>query len=98
MAASGEVSVIPQAWTMCMPWSCSKRCMSDSGTADPPHATRRSDVRSVGCSSTHESRSFQIVGTAPATVGRSSEIMRASGSACRKRPGRTKSAPASQPE
>ena len=52
IAASGEVSVIPQACTMCMPWSASKRCISFSGTADPPQATSRSDVRSVGCSST----------------------------------------------
>ena len=39
-----------------------------------------------------------MVGTAPATVGRSSLIIRAIGSACRKRPGITKSAPAIHPE
>jgi hypothetical protein len=38
-----------------------------------------------------------MVGTAPARVGRSSAIIRARGSACRKRPGRTKSVPAIQP-
>jgi hypothetical protein len=45
--ATGEVSVIPQAWTMWTPWSRWKRCMSPSGTADPPHVTSRSELRSV---------------------------------------------------
>ena len=41
--------------------------------------------------------SFQMVGTAPDTVGRSSAIRRQSGAAWRKRPGITKPAPAIHP-
>ncbi|CKR81222.1 Uncharacterised protein [Mycobacterium tuberculosis] len=43
MVASGDVSVMPHScriWTSCL---SSKVRISDSGTADPPQATRRSD-------------------------------------------------------
>ena len=42
MDASGEVSVIPHSWRICTSCLSSKVRISDSGTADPPHATRRS--------------------------------------------------------
>ncbi len=32
---------MPHAWRMWTPWRSSKACISDSGTADPPHATVR---------------------------------------------------------
>ena len=89
----GEVSVIPHAWTMRTPSSFSKASISDRGTADPPQGTIRSDERSSPWARTCWSSPFQIVGTAPARVGRSASMSRASGSGCRKRSGMIRSAP-----
>ena len=44
--AIGEVSVIPHSCRIWTPYRCSKVCISDTGTADPPHATSRSDEMS----------------------------------------------------
>ena len=79
-----------------MPWRSSNAFMSARGTAAPPHATIRMLDRSGLCSSDQRSTSSQIVGTAPATVTRSDSISRASGSACRKRFGMIRLAPAMQ--
>ena len=77
---------------------CWKRSIRLRGTAEPPQITMRSDEKSRSCASLYRSTSFQIVGTAPLKVGRSLSISLHSGSACRKREGRMKSAPAVQPE
>ena len=77
-----------------MPWRSSNAFISARGTAAPPHATIRMLERSGLCSSDQRSTSSQIVGTAPATVTFSPSISRASGSACRKRLGMIRLAPA----
>ncbi len=91
--ATGDVSVIPHAWTIRTPISSNPR-ISASGTADPPHGTSRSELRSDPCSFVYRRTSDQIVGTAPATVGRSASISRTSGSACMNRSGMASEAPA----
>src|ERR1700730_16154285 len=66
------------------------------GTAEPPAITRRRLERSVGCESTWRRTSFQIVGTPAAKLARSCSMKRERGSACRKRPGISRSAPSIQ--
>ena len=68
------------------------------GTAEPPAMTRRRLERSVGCESTWRRTSFQIVGTPAAKLARSCSMKRERGSACRKRPGISRSAPSIQAE
>ena len=93
-APTGLVSVMPQAWTIRTPWRSSKPRISDSGTAAPPQIIVRS-AREVG---------LVLVGVAqhvepdrrharPRTSPARTRSACASGSACRKRPGITRSAP-----
>ena len=67
-----------------MPCRSEKACMSAGGQAEPPTMTSVIDEVSVGLASRWASRSVQIVGTAPAKVGRSAAIIVA-----RARPGGT---------
>src|SRR6266513_2936025 len=67
--------------------------MSERGTAEPPQMIMRSDDRSMGWVSPYRRMSFQIVGTAPENVTRSSATIRVSGSACKHAPGITRDAP-----
>ena len=93
--AIGEVSVIPHNCRICTPWRCSKVCISDTGTADPPQATSRSDeISCPGSRSRKCITSFQIVGTAPATVGRWVSMRCTIDLASMNRSGSTRSAPA----
>ena len=93
--AIGEVSVMPHSCRICTPWRCSKVCIRDNGTADPPQATKRSDEMSwPGSPSRKFITSFQIVGTAPATVGRWVSIRFTRDLASMNRSGSTMSAPA----
>ena len=85
---------MPHACVMRTPWRSSNAFISASGTAEPPQITIRRLDRSGLCSSAQRSRSSQIVGTAPASVTRSPSISFAIGSACRKRLGMTRLAPA----
>ena len=96
-AASGLVSVMPHAWMMRTPCCRSKRSIRLRGTAEPPQTMSRSEERSIGFVSAKRPTSFQMVGTAPATVARSSAIRRQSGSGWRNRPGISRSAPVSHP-
>ena len=50
-AASGDVSVMPQAWMMRTPYFFSKFSMSERGTAEPPQTIIRMLDRSMSCSS-----------------------------------------------
>ena len=93
MVPSGLISVIPHACSMYTPWRSSKACISDSGTAEPPHVTLRSVEKSTSFSSAWRSTSMNTVGTPPAMVTFSCSISPHSGSACRKRPGMIRSAP-----
>ena len=43
MVAVGDVSVMPHNWRICTPCRSSKVRISDTGTAEPPQGTRRSD-------------------------------------------------------
>ena len=43
MVAIGEVSVMPHSWRIWTPCFSSKVRISDTGTAEPPQATNRSD-------------------------------------------------------
>ena len=61
--------------------------MSAGGQAEPPTMTSFIEEMSVGFASRWASRSVQMVGTAPASVGRSAAIIAASGAACRNRSG-----------
>ena len=82
IAARGDVSVIPQACRMVTPYDCWYSFIIPSGTAEPPQHTVRSDEMSrPGLARRKCSTSFQIVGTAAATVGRSCSIMSTSGAA-----------------
>ncbi len=92
---SGLVSVMPQAWMIGTPNLSWNRSMSERGTAEPPQTIERNDVRSEPCSSAYLSTSFQMVGTAPANVGRSLSMILTSGSACRNCFGMMRSAPLS---
>src|SRR5215468_494541 len=89
---SGDISVMPHAWMISTPrwWNA---CIRDGGQADPPTTASSSDEMSVGCWLMYARRSVQIVGTAPASVGRSASIIAASGAACRNRSGMTSVAP-----
>jgi hypothetical protein len=84
---------MPHAWMMVTPCFSWKPRISDSGTALPPHSTRRSELRSTGLPSQWWSMPVQMLGTAPANVGRSFSIMATSGSGCSSGPGMRKSAP-----
>ena len=72
MVAIGDVSVMPHSCRIWTPCRSSKVRISDTGTAEPPQITSRSDEMSwSGSFSRQCMTSFQMVGTAPATVGRS---------------------------
>ena len=45
---SGDISVIPQAWTTLTPNSCSYASMSERGMADPPTTSARTQEISRG--------------------------------------------------
>jgi hypothetical protein len=92
-AHTGEVSVIPQPWTMSIPWRSSRPCISPCGTAAPPHTTTRSEEVSTSLSSRYWSTALHTVGTPAEQVTFSLSISRASGSPCRKRSGMTSEAP-----
>src|SRR6202007_2879657 len=95
MVAIGDVSVMPHSWRIWTPCLSSKVRISDTGTAEPPQATSLSDDTSwPGSFSRQCMTSFQMVGTAPATVGRSSSIMPISDLASRWQSGSSRSAPA----
>ena len=85
---------MPQACRIVTPNSFSYASISACGTADPPHGTIRSELRSPPFARTCWSRAFQMVGTAPATVGRSASISFTSGSGCRNLSGMIRLAPA----
>ncbi len=89
---------MPQPCWMNSPYFCWNRSMRTRGTADPPAVTARSEDRSMGWRSPWFQMSFQIVGTAMVTVGRSVAIRAVSGAACRYIVGNTKSAPHMKPE
>lgn len=95
MVASGDVSVMPHSCRICTPCFSSKVRISDTGTAEPPQTTSRSDDMSwSGSSSRWCSTAFQMVGTAPVTVGRRSSTIRTSERGSRWQSGSTRSAPA----
>ncbi len=85
---------MPQAWTMRTSSSFSNASMSACGTAEPPQITRRSEDRSPPLARTCWSSPFQMVGTAPASVGRSASISATSGAGWRNRSGMIIEAPA----
>ena len=69
--------------------------ISETGTAEPPQTTSRNDEMSCpGSFSRRCMTSFQMVGTAPATVGRCVSIMSITEAGSRWQSGNTKSAPA----
>jgi len=43
MVAVGDVSVMPHSWRIWTPWRSSKVRISDTGTAEPPQGTSRSE-------------------------------------------------------
>src|SRR5215831_7257712 len=85
---------MPQDCKIVTPSSFSYASMRVRGTLEPPQGTIRSELRSPPLARTCWSRAFQIVGTAPATVGRSASISFTSGSGCRYLSGITRLAPA----
>ena len=50
-AASGDVSVMPQPWTMRTPYRSINPSISARGTAEPPQMIMRSVERSISCAS-----------------------------------------------